>query len=260
MIVCTEVYRKNKAHDIIHENGCLQSAQPETDLIREHKMAKYEAVLFDLDGTLTDSGPAIMNSVQYAMRKMGRAPLPEDTLRRTVGPSLLYSFTTYAGMSEEEAWRAVDYYRELYNNGEAYNVTIYDGIPELLERLNAAGIRCAVATSKPLVMSQKILAHFDLMKYFAAVAGPDPDDPSNQKSILIHRALDRLGVNSRDAVMIGDTRFDIIGAKEAGCGFIGVTYGYGTWQELEENGADCLAGSAQELEKILLPRIQTSSS
>ncbi len=211
----------------------------------------YEAVLFDLDGTLNDSGPGIMNSVRYTLEKMDYPQLEESTLRKFVGPSLVYSFKTFSGMSEEEAWKAVDVYRECYHAGECYNLTVYDGIPELLKDLNAAGIRCAVVTSKPQKMAENILEHFDMRKYFETVAGPDPDDPTNHKSALICRALDVLGLGKKDAIMVGDTRFDIIGAKEAGCDSLGVSYGYGTREELEENQADYIADSAEEMRKIL---------
>ena len=215
-------------------------------------MKNYKAVLFDLDGTINDSGPGIMNSCRYAMEKMGCEQLSEETMRRFVGPSLLYSFRTFCGMSEEEAQRAIVLYRECYSRGEAYNLTVYDGIPKLLEDLGKRGILCAVVTSKPQVMAEKVLAHFDLRRYFACVAGPAPDDGSNKKSVLIERALKELCVGNKDAVMVGDTRFDISGAVQAGCDSIGVTYGYGTEEELKEHGATYLADSAVAIGKIIL--------
>lgn len=213
-------------------------------------MAKYKAVLFDLDGTINDSGPGIMNSARCAIEKMGYPPLGEETLRRFVGPSLLYSFQTFCGMSEEEAERAIVLYREVYGGGQAYNLTVYDGMTELLEILGKNGVLCAVVTSKPQGMAEKVLAHFDLRRYFACVAGPDPSDGSNKKSVLIARALKELNLKCEDAVMVGDTRFDIIGAKEAGCDCVGVTYGYGTVEELKANGADYLADSPMQIGKI----------
>ena len=213
-------------------------------------MLKYKAVLFDLDGTINDSGPGIMKSVQYALGKMGYPPLPEETLRRFVGPSLQYSFRTFSGMSGEEAERAVALYRECYNNGEAYNLTVYDGMVQLLELLGESGVRCAVVTSKPQIMAGKVLAHSGLLGYFACVIGPDPKDGSNQKSVLIERALRELGLESRDVLMVGDTMYDIIGAAEAGCDSVGVTYGYGTEEELHAHNATYLADSAMEIGRI----------
>lgn len=218
------------------------------DSLKKHP---YKAVLFDLDGTLNDSGPGIMRSVRYALEKMKYPALEESTLRRFVGPSLVYSFTTFSGMSEEEAWKAVDLYRECYLAGECYNLSVYDGIRELLHDLNDAGIACAVVTSKPQNMSEKILEHFDMMKYLKAVAGPDPDDPSNRKSVLIGRALRALDLSPDEVIMVGDSRYDMIGAKEAHCDCIGVSYGYGTKEELEENEADYIVDSPKEMRPIL---------
>ncbi len=210
-------------------------------------MPGYKAVLFDLDGTINDSGPGIMNSVRHALRKMGYECPPDTELRKYVGPSLMYSFTNYAGMNEIEAEMAVELYRECYLAGECYNLTIYSGIREVFGRLHTAGISCAVVTSKPQNMAKKILEHFDLAKCFDAIVGPDPDDPSSRKVFLIRRAMEELGLGPDEVVMVGDTRFDIQGAKEAGCDSIGVTYGYGTRQELEENGADHIVDTCAQI-------------
>ena len=218
----------------------------------EKNGCRYRAVLFDLDGTINDSGPGILNSVRYSLRKLGFPVLEDEALSRFVGPSLVYSFKTYCHMDEEQARKAVEAYRECYLAGECYNLRVYDGIPELLSDLKKAGIRCAVVTSKPQKSSERILDHFDMTRYFDAVAGPDPDDPSNKKSVLIKRALDQLSLSPRDVIMVGDSRFDIIGAKEAGCASIGVTYGYGTREELVENGADYLADSCKDIRRILV--------
>ncbi len=213
---------------------------------------KWRAVLFDLDGTINDSGPGIMNSVRYALKKMGY-PAPEDAvLRKFVGPSLMYSFQTYCQMSEEEARQAVDAYRECYLAGECYNLRVYPGILKLLSDLKQAGIRCAVVTSKPQQTTERILAHMDILRLFDTVAGPDPDDPSNRKSVLIERALRDLELTAADVIMVGDSRYDIIGAKEAGCASAGVLYGYGSLEELRENGADHIVADPQALRSILL--------
>lgn len=215
------------------------------------KEPQYKAVLFDLDGTVNDSGPGIMNSVRYSLEKTGCEIPGEETLRRFVGPSLIYSYKTFCHMDEDEARKAVEAYRECYHAGECFNLVIYDGITNLLTALNDAGIKCAVVTSKPQNAAQKILDHFDMMRFFDTLAGPDPDDPSNSKSVLIARALSQLSLPPEDVVMVGDTRFDIIGANEAGCDSIGVTYGYGTREELVENEATYLADSPDEIGRIL---------
>ena len=233
------------------EGGGASHVPVQTDAQPEEKGPRFRAVLFDLDGTINDSGPGIMNSVRYSLEKLGYEVPGEETLRRFVGPSLIYSYKTYCGMDEEQARKAVDAYRECYLAGECYNLYLYDGIRELLADLSRAGIRCAVVTSKPQKTSERVLEHFDMTRYFDAIAGPDPDDPSNRKSVLIQRALKELDLTPEDVIMAGDSRFDIIGAKEAGCASIGVLYGYGTRQELEENGADYLVDSAYAMRSIL---------
>lgn len=214
-------------------------------------MANYSAVFFDMDGTLNDSGPGIMNSVRWAMRKLGHAEPDEETLRKFIGPSLMYSFQTFTGLSEAEAEAATAAYRECYRGGEIFHMTVYDGIRELLADLNRAGVRCAVVTSKPTMMTDLVLDHFDLRKHFSAVASPRPEDISNDKSFLIQKALELLSLRPEEVVMVGDTRFDMRGAKKAGCDSIGVTYGYGTEAELRENGADFLVGSPEEIRRIV---------
>ena len=210
----------------------------------------FECFDFTLGGGVIKEKKPSPAPILYAMEKMGREQLPEETMRRFVGPSLLYSFRTFCGMSEEEAERAIVLYRECYSAGEAYNLTVYDGMWQLLEALGKNGILCAVVTSKPQAMAEKVLEHFDLRRFFACVAGPDPSDGSNRKSVLIERALKELGVSSQDAVMVGDTRFDIIGAAQAGCDSIGVTYGYGTVEELKENDATYIVDSAAGIGQI----------
>ncbi len=233
------------------DSGSAAQEDIEADHSVHSEKKKYKAVLFDLDGTINDSGPGILNSVRYSLKKLGYEIPAEETLRRFVGPSLVYSYTTFCNMSEEIAWKAVEAYRECYHAGECYNLNLYDGICSLLSDLGKSGIRCAVVTSKPQEMSKQILEHFDMMKYFDVVAGPDPDDPSNKKSVLIGRALKELALPAGDVIMVGDSRFDIIGAKEAGCGSIGVTYGYGTREELVESGADYIVDSVYQIRPVL---------
>ena len=212
---------------------------------------KYEAVLFDLDGTINDSGPGIMESVRYAIERSGYPPLPDETLRRFVGPSLLSSFSRYCHMPEDVGWKAVEYYRELYLAGELYNLKVYPDMPLLLEALGKSPMKTAVVSSKPYAAVEQVLEHYDMRRLFDCVTGPAPDDPSNDKAVLIRSALKKLSVPAGKAVMVGDTRFDIIGAHNAGTDSIGVTYGYGTVEELRENDATYLAGSVREIAAIL---------
>ncbi len=211
----------------------------------------YKAVLFDLDGTINDSSPGITNSVRFALDRLGCPPMTEPELRRFVGPSLYFSFTNYAGLDDERAERAIELYRECYGGGELYNLKIYDGMPELLAALPQYGLRAALVTSKPALMADRILDHFDTRKYFSVVTAPSPSDHSSDKSVLIRQALERLELAPDEAIMVGDTRFDILGAAKAGCDSVGVTYGCGSRSELVESGATFLADSPDDLRPIL---------
>ncbi len=212
---------------------------------------KYRDLLFDLDGTIMDSAEGITKSVQYSLRKFGIDEEDLSKLTPFVGPPLLDSYEEFYGMDEKQAMQAVAYYRERYEKTGLFECSPYEGIASLLERLQKEGRRLIVASSKPEVFVRRILEHFDLARAFDAIIGPDPYDPSNQKSVLIKRALDALGLKACDVIMAGDSRYDIIGAKEAGCASIGVTYGYGTREELIENGADYLVDAPLEMKKIL---------
>ena len=211
----------------------------------------YKAVLFDLDGTINDSSPGITNSVRFALDRLGCPPMTEPELRRFVGPSLYFSFTNYAGLDDETAERAIALFRECYGGGELFNLKIYDGMLELLADLPRFGLRAALVTSKPTGMVDRILDHFDTRKYFSVVTAPSPSDHSSDKSVLIRLALERLGLTPDEAIMVGDTRFDILGAVKAGCDSVGVTYGCGTRAELVESGATFLADSPDALRPIL---------
>lgn len=218
------------------------------------KMQKnYQTVLFDLDGTINDSGPGIMKSVQYALDRFGLKNEPESRLRKFVGPSLLYSFTTYYGMTEPEAMEAVRYYREYYPVKGIFDLTVYPGIREVMTRLQENGKKLILVTSKPHVLADRILEHFDLGKYFDYTTGPELNDHSSEKVRLIEQAIRACSLNRAEMIMVGDTHFDIDGAAAAGIDSIGVTYGYGTREELVRAGASYLADRAEEILPIVLP-------
>ena len=152
-------------------------------------MCAVRAVLFDLDGTLTQSEEGIWNCVRYAAEKMGRPAPDAETLRRFIGPPLFFSFQTYMSMTEEEAGRAVDFYRERYNVTGLLENRVYPGIRRLLVRLKRAGCYLGIATGKPQIPTERILRHFRLEGFFDAVAGTRPEDTSASKEQLIRRAL-----------------------------------------------------------------------
>lgn len=214
-------------------------------------MAEY--ILFDLDGTLTESAPGIINSIKYTLRRYGLEELPQQTLEKFVGPPLIESFMRYCGFSEKKAEEAVDVYREYFSEKGLYENAVYSGIPECLEALKKSGKKLAVATSKPEVFCERILEHFDLKKYFDVVVGIPLDQEHMTKAEVIARALKLL--NPRDtaeAVMIGDRDYDVVGARQNGIGCVGVLYGYGSREELEAAGAVAICESVEAMREYLI--------
>lgn len=214
--------------------------------------ANYDLILFDIDGTLTDSEPGITGAVKETLTEMG-LPIPEqEILRKFIGPPLWQSFIDYCGMTAEESERAVQIYRATYNVKGAFENKPYPKIPELLEELKAAGATLAVATSKPASIAFPVLEYFHLLPYFQYVAAPGDDEHSSQKTRLILSAEKFCGIPKERTVMIGDTHFDIEGAREAQTDFIGVLYGFGTKEEMEREGATVFARNVEELKSLLL--------
>ena len=202
----------------------------------------YDFVLFDLDGTLTDSAEGIVNSVVYALERKGVPCVSKQELRRFVGPPLQASFRDHCGFSEEEAKDAVRVFREYFTEKGIYENAVYEGVPEMLLSLCKAGFKLAVATSKPEAFAKQILERFDLAKYFTVIAGASMD--GTDKPTVIRLALSRLNTEpSSRVLMVGDREHDILGAKEVGISSLGVLYGYGSKEELEEAGAAYIAAS-----------------
>lgn len=199
----------------------------------------FDYYFFDLDGTLTDSGDGITNSVAYALRKSGRPVPGRDLLNRFIGPPLSDSFMKYCGMTEEEALQAISFYREYYAEKGIFENRVYDGVKDLLEELKKRDRRLIVATSKPEKFTGIILRHFGLSGYFDFFAGATMDEKRTRKKDVIAYALDRLALKDRSAaIMIGDRENDIYGARENGLKSVGVLYGYGSEKELRDAGAD----------------------
>ncbi len=220
------------------------------DILRK-KMKNYQAILIDLDGTLIDSGPGIMESVQYALGKMGYEPADRETLRKFVGPSLMDSFTHLYHMSREDAEQATAYYREVYSTGNMFHFDLYEGVEACLQELKKAQKRLILVTSKPHVYAERILEKSKMDRYFEYQTGPELSDDSSQKVRLIERAIAECGLKKEETLMVGDTHFDIDGAVEAGIDSVGVTYGYGKEEELTEAGASYLVASPKELSRLL---------
>lgn len=213
----------------------------------------YKYVLFDLDGTLTNSELGITKSVQHALKRFGIEVEDRTKLRPFIGPPLGESFRVYYGLSEEESKKAIEYYRERFSVKGLYENEVYEGVEKTLQTLKNSGKKLIVATSKPEKFTMIILEYFDLLKYFDFVAGATMDGSRGEKADVIRYALEISGIEDKsEAIMIGDRKFDILGAKENGLASIGVLYGFGDREELTAAGADYIAECAEDIAEILL--------
>lgn len=210
---------------------------------------RYDAVIFDLDGTITESAPGIMKSVTHALTKMNRPVPGEDVLRAFVGPPLLDSFMRFTGLSETQAKTAVEFYRERHTVTGWKEAVVYTGLLQMLISLKQVGAYIALASSKPQPLCEKTLDYFGLLPLFDKVVGPDYSAASSDKEVLIRRALPERFEN---ACMVGDRKFDMHGAKMANITAIGVGYGYGSRDELIQAGADIYVETVSELSELLL--------
>jgi len=215
---------------------------------------KNKVILFDLDGTLTDPAQGITKSVAYSLDAYGIGYESLDALRPFIGPPLREQFMKYTGFDLKTGEEMVKKYREYYSVTGIYENRVYDGICQMLEKLKSAGKTLAVATSKPEKFAKIILEHFDIAKYFDICAGANMDNSRTNKSEVIQYALNLLGIsgNKDNVVMVGDRMHDIIGAKENSIRCIGVTFGYGSKEELTQSGADMIVNSVSELADVLL--------
>ena len=209
-------------------------------------------ILLDLDGTLTDSSEGITKSIQYALEQLGRpVPLSEDLLC-CIGPPLLHSFLEYFQVQPRSlAEQAVGLYRERYNRQGQFENRVYNGIPETLCVLQSKGFSLFLATAKPEMQAKSILKHFKLLPYFAGVYGSNLDGTLGDKGELIDHILRNEDLSECETVMVGDRKYDMIGAGQCAVRKIGVTYGFGTHKELSEAGADYIVDSPEALVSLL---------
>lgn len=206
----------------------------------------YSYILFDLDGTLTDSGPGVMNAAAYALKQLGIDEQDPEKLRRFVGPPLFDAFPELYGIQDAE--RAVRLFREYYRPIGILENEPYPGIADCLAELKRRGKKLAIATSKPLEMAEQVLKRFALREYFDVVCGATMDDSRNRKPDIVEDALKALGVSDlSQAVMVGDRKHDVLGARENGIACIGILWGYGDREELEEAGAKFIAADYEDL-------------
>ena len=207
-------------------------------------------IFFDLDGTLTDSAPGIIHSVQYALKKYG-IEAEENDLRSFIGPPLVHSFQERFGFDHDKALEAVAYYREYFTAGGMFENSVYPGVEEMLQKLKKDGLMLAVATSKPELFSKQILEHFALTRYFDFIGGAAMDETRTTKVEVLSYALQELQVDPAKAVMIGDRENDMEAASLLGTESIGVLYGYGSKEELANAGAKVFADTPMDICRII---------
>ena len=210
-----------------------------------------EYVLFDLDGTLTDPAEGITNSIVYALNKFGISVRYKRDLYKFIGPPLYDSFVKYYGFSHENANLAITYYREYFAPKGLYENTVYKGIEDMLVFLADKGVKLIVATSKPERYAREILAHFALDRYFDDIVGATMDEKRNTKDAVIAYAIEKCKIDPKKAIMVGDRLHDVLGAKENGIRSVGVLYGFGSYDELSNAGADMIVGDVEQLKNTL---------
>ena len=225
----------------------------------------YQYLLFDLDGTISESAPGIIRSVQYGLAAVGIHETDMAVLRTFIGPPLNVQMRKLYHMSDEDIRMAVTKFRELYETEGIFECEPYDGIGDLLKEAREKGYILAVASSKPEPFVKRIMDHFGFTSYFLVICGSDAADElnkkasQNQKTRIIQKALGELedkGFSREDftghTLMIGDTGYDVDGAKDNHLPCVGVTFGYGSREELEEHGATHVVDTVAELRDLLL--------
>ncbi len=212
-------------------------------------MRKY--LLFDLDGTLTDSKAGILNAVVYSLRKFGIEENDRARLMTFIGPPFYDNVIEQYGLTPDDAETAVTHFREYYDRKGMYENTVYEGIFPMLKALKANGKTLILATSKPELFACRILEYFSLDKYFDKVFGATMDGSRRKKTDVISWALKELDIDPDDAVMIGDRKYDVEGGHKCGLVSVGVLYGYGDREEMIAAKADMIAADVDELKKIL---------
>lgn len=210
-------------------------------------------ILFDLDGTLTESAPGIINSLKYALEHLGVQDYDKAILDKFIGPPLAVSFEKFFGFKGKKCNNAIKIYREYFSERGLFENSVYPGIEDMLAQLKSAGLSLAVATSKPEVFARRILDKFGLSGYFKVICGIPLDNEHMTKAQVIERTMSELGVTDKQAaLMVGDRDYDVAGAHQNGIKCLGVTYGYGSQEELERAGAEYIAASTADAAELML--------
>lgn len=214
---------------------------------------KKEYILFDLDGTLTDPALGITNSLMYALEKFGMHIENREELYKFIGPPLVDMMMQEYGFSKEKAQKGLEHYREYFSVRGLFENEVYDGIPEMLEKLQNSGYKIVLATSKPEKFAKQILDHFRLSEYFRFIGGSDMAETRSTKEAVIEYDLAALGnPDVAKCIMVGDRKYDVVGSREFGIDCVGVTFGYGSREELEEVNAAYIVETVKDLEELLL--------
>jgi phosphoglycolate phosphatase len=214
------------------------------------KTGEFRHVFLDLDGTITESGPGIVNAVRYMFDKLGIKNVNEEQFRSFIGPPVTHHLRSAYGFTEEEAQRAYVIFREYYENGGMFESRLYDGITEAIEDIRRSGKRVYIATAKPEFTAMPILKHFGILPLFDKVFSVRREIGIYDKLQVLQHAAQDLGHIS-GAVMVGDRRYDVEGGQAVGFDTVGVLYGYGTREELESAGCDYLLDSVEDVSALL---------
>jgi phosphoglycolate phosphatase len=228
-------------------------------IIGGFQMNKYKVILFDLDGTLSDPKVGITKSVQYALQKMNIVESDIDKLECFIGPPLQVSFAEYYGFNEEETQRAIAYYRERFKEKGMFENKLYPNIPSLLFSLKEQGYILVIATSKPTVFAEQILKYFNIIDFFYSVVGSNLDGTRSSKTEIIQYILNQFkDYKPEEFIMIGDRKHDIIGANNTRIDSIGVTYGYGSFEEIRSSKPTYIAKSIEQIRELYIKLAQLS--
>lgn len=214
-------------------------------------MSKFKFILFDFDGTLTDSSEGIFKSLTYAFESYGHGTPSLELLKKFIGPPLHYSFTEFCGFDDNHAHEMTDKYRERYKVKGYLESRLYEGVPETLKALKEQGFILATASSKPLAFVDGICQNLGIKKYFDFLGGTAFDNTSESKATVIENAMKNIGASLDDTLMVGDRLFDIVGAHTVGIPCCAVLYGFGSREEFEEYSAEYIVATPEEILDIV---------
>ena len=216
-------------------------------------MANFDAVLFDFDGTVADTGEGVFFCVRYAIDVHSLEQPSDEEIRKFIGPPMTVSFhTLYPWLTEDDVDSLMKSYRRKYDEIGMYKYYIYDGMVELLQKLKANGVKTAVASSKPQDFLERILVMSGIDKQFDCIVGADRKYKDSDKAAIVNSAIEKTGVTDRSRIlMVGDRKFDIDGAKGAGIKTVAVLYGFGSREEFMEHEAEYIVKNTAEVRKII---------